>query len=94
MSINKMQLVELVAKEADTSKAEAKRVLDALIGIVENALAQGDKVSITGFGAFEVRTRSARKGRNPQTGEEIEIAGGNYPAFRPSRVLKEKVQGA
>lgn len=89
--MNKTTLIEGVSKEAELSKKDAGRAVDAAFGQIINSLANGDSVQIIGFGTFEVRERSARKGRNPQTGEEIEIAGGKSPAFKPGKFLKDAV---
>lgn len=66
--------------------------MDAVFEAIAEALKEGDKVQLVGFGNFEVRERSARKGRNPQTGEEIEIAASKVPAFKPGKALKEGIQ--
>jgi len=89
--MNKSQLIDKMAESADISKANAGRALDAFIGTVTDALKDGDKVSLVGFGTFEVRQRSARTGRNPQTGAEIKIAAANVPAFKAGKALKDSV---
>ncbi|MDH5229635.1 MAG: HU family DNA-binding protein [Gammaproteobacteria bacterium] len=89
--MNKAELVETVAEEADISKAAASRALDAILGAMTKALQQGDQVSLVGFGTFAVKERSARKGRNPRTGEEISIAAAKVPGFKPGKALKDAV---
>jgi len=71
--VNKSQLIDKIAADADISKAAAGRVLDAFMGSVSDALKDGDEVALVGFGTFSVRDRAARTGRNPQTGKEITI---------------------
>jgi DNA-binding protein HU-beta len=87
--VNKTQLVEQIAENADLSKASAGRALDALIEAVSGALQSGDQVALVGFGTFSVRTRAARTGRNPKTGEEIQIAEAKVPAFKAGKALKD-----
>ncbi|MGX9418237.1 HU family DNA-binding protein [Vibrio sp. RC27] len=87
--MNKTQLVEQIAENADLSKASAGRALDALIDAVGGALESGDQVALVGFGTFSVRTRAARTGRNPKTGDEIQIAEAKVPAFKAGKALKE-----
>ncbi len=89
--MNKAELVGKVAENADITKKDAEKVINALFGTVEEALADGDKVQLVGFGTFEVRQRAARTGRNPKTGEEIKIAATKVPAFKPGKALKEAV---
>jgi DNA-binding protein HU-beta len=90
-TLNKTDLVNKVAEKASLSKKEAERAVSALVETIEEALTEGEKVSLVGFGTFEVRTRAARRGRNPQTGEEIEIAPSRVPAFKAGKALKESV---
>ncbi|RJX69989.1 HU family DNA-binding protein [Vibrio sinensis] len=87
--MNKTQLVEHIAENADLSKASAGRALDALIEAVSGTLQAGDQVALVGFGTFSVRTRAARTGRNPKTGEEIQIAEAKVPAFKAGKALKD-----
>lgn len=89
ITVNKTQLVEKIADSADLSKASAGRALDAVIESVSEALQTGDQVALVGFGTFSVRTRAARTGRNPKTGEEIQIAEAKVPAFKAGKALKE-----
>lgn len=80
-----------VADKASITKKDAERAVTALVETIEEALRQGDKVSLMGFGTFEVRTRAARRGRNPQTGQEIEIGPSKVPAFKAGKALKESI---
>lgn len=93
LTMNKTELVSAVAESAELSKKDATKAVDAVFEAVQNALSSGDKVQLIGFGNFEVRERAARKGRNPQTGEEIEIAASKVPAFKPGKALKDAVAG-
>ena len=90
--MNKTELIAKVAEATNLSKKDAALAVDAVFNVISDALQNGDKVQIVGFGNFEVRERSARKGRNPQTGEEIEIPAGKIPAFRPGKSLKEGIK--
>lgn len=91
--MNKTELIDKLASATSLSKADAGRAVDALFdvdkGIIADALKTGAKVQITGFGTFETRRRGARTGRNPRTGETIEIPASNSPAFRPGKGLKD-----
>jgi DNA-binding protein HU-beta len=87
--VNKTQLVEKIAESADLSKASAGRALDAFIDAVGDTLQSGDQVALVGFGTFSVRTRAARTGRNPKTGEEIQIAEAKVPSFKAGKALKD-----
>ena len=89
--MNKAEFVDAVADGAELSKADAARAVDAFTGAVSNALKSGDSVALVGFGTFEVRSRSARTGRNPQTGGTIEIPASKAPAFKPGKALKDAV---
>ena len=89
---NKAQLIENVASKTGLTKKDATAAVDAVFGSIQDTLKQGDKVQLIGFGTFEVRERAARKGRNPQTGEEIEIAASKVPAFKPGKALKDAVK--
>lgn len=90
--MNKTELINAVSESTDLSKKDATKAVDALFTTIAEALAKGEKVQIIGFGNFEVRERAARKGRNPQTGEEIEIAASKQPAFKAGKVLKDAVK--
>lgn len=89
---NKAQLIEGVASKTGLTKKDATAAVDAVFGSIQDTLKKGDKVQLIGFGTFEVRERAARKGRNPQTGEEIEIAASKVPAFKPGKALKDAVK--
>ena len=89
--MNKMELVAKVADAANLSKKDAEVAVKAVTDALACALAKGDKVQLVGFGTFEVRTRAARTGRNPQTGKEIKIAAAKVPAFKAGKALKDKV---
>jgi len=89
--MNKAELVDAVAEEADLSKAAAARAVDALVGAVTRALKSGDPVTLVGFGTFAVRERPARSGRNPRTGETIEISASSMPVFKAGKALKDAV---
>ncbi|WP_448511143.1 nucleoid-associated protein HU-beta [Photorhabdus sp. MH8.4] len=91
--MNKSQLIDKIAADSNISKAAAGRVVDAFISSVTGALKDGDDVALVGFGTFAIRERSARTGRNPQTGEELKIAAAKVPAFRPGKGLKDAVNG-
>lgn len=90
--MNKTELVTRVAQTTELTKKDATKAVDAILDAIADALKEGDKVSLIGFGNFEVRERAARKGRNPQTGEEIEIAASKMPAFKPGKELKDSVK--
>jgi len=90
--MNKTELVKAVSSQAELSQKDAANVVDAVFDTISNTLAKEEKIQLIGFGTFEVRERSARKGRNPQTGEEIEIAASKVPAFKPGKELKEAVK--
>lgn len=89
--MNKAELVGSVAEKAEVTKKDAERVITAVFDVVEEVLAKGEKVQLVGFGTFEVRDRAARTGRNPQTGEEIEIAATRVPAFRAGKSLRDSI---
>jgi len=87
--MNKGQLVDKIAEGADITKASAGRALDSLISAVSTELAADGDVALVGFGTFKVSARAARKGRNPQTGAEIQIAASNVPSFKAGKALKD-----
>ncbi len=89
--MNKSQLIDKIAAGADISKAAAGRALDSMIDAVTDALKKDDQVALVGFGTFSVRERSARTGRNPQTGETIQIAASKVPSFKAGKALKDAV---
>ena len=89
--MNKSELIDRIADEADISKASAGRALDAALDAITDSLKQSDPVALVGFGTFTVRDRAARTGRNPQTGAAIQIAAARVPAFKPGKALKDAV---
>ena len=89
--MNKGELIEAVADAADLSRADATRAVDAVIDSVTATLKRGDGVSLVGFGTFSVKRRKARTGRNPRTGEAIQIAASNVPGFKAGKGLKDAV---
>lgn len=89
--MNKTELVNLIADNAELSKADAGRALEALIKVVKKALKSGDTVAIVGFGTFSVRKRAARTGRNPQTGATLKIKASKSPGFKAGKALKDAV---
>jgi len=89
--VNKNEMIEHIAKEADVSKAAAGRALDAVIGGVRTTLRKGGSVTLVGFGTFAVGKRAARMGRNPQTGASIKIKAAKVPKFRPGKALKDAI---
>lgn len=89
--MNKNDLIDAIAAEADLSKASAGRALDAAISAITDALSKQETVSLVGFGTFAVKHRAAREGRNPRSGETIQIAASNTPSFKPGKALKDAV---
>lgn len=89
--MNKTQLIEAVAAAADLPKAAANRAVDAMLDAIAGALKSEDQVALVGFGTFEVKKRAARTGRNPKTGETINIAASNVPSFKAGKALKDAV---
>ncbi len=89
--MNKAELIDAVAEAADLSKASATRALDAALDSITSALQGGNQVTLVGFGTFSVRPRAARTGRNPRTGEAIQIKASNNPAFKAGKALKDAV---
>ena len=89
--MNKAELIDAVASSADLSKASATEAVDAVVDTITESLRNGDSVTLVGFGTFEVRARAARTGRNPQTGEEIQIKASKAPAFKAGKALKDAV---
>ena len=90
--MNKAELIATMAETSGVSKKDTEQVLNAFIATVQKTLKQDGKVQIPGFGSFEVRERAARSGRNPLTGEAIEIAAAKVPAFKAGKGLKEAIQ--
>jgi len=89
--VNKSELIEAIAASADIPKAAASRALDAMVETVTDSLKKGDSVSLVGFGTFQVKERAARTGRNPQTGQPIEISAAKVPSFKAGKALKDSV---
>ena len=89
--MNKRDLADVVAYETGTSRSRAMASVNVVFETIAGALREGADVRITGFGAFEVRQRKARTGRNPRTGETVEIPATRSPAFKPSKALKDRV---
>lgn len=90
--MNKAELIDAVAANADLSKAAAGRALDAALAAITKALKKKDTVTLVGFGTFSVRKRSARIGRNPKTGEEIKIRASKVPGFKAGKALKDAIK--
>lgn len=90
--MNRSELVGAVAGKSGLQKKDAEKAVGALFEVIEEALAGGDKVAVAGFGSFEVRDRPARTGRNPQTGEEIQIAATKVPVFKAGKLLRSAVR--
>ncbi|HED16414.1 MAG TPA: HU family DNA-binding protein [Gammaproteobacteria bacterium] len=89
--MNKTELIEAVADAANLSKADAGRAVDGVLDSIMNALKSGDQVTLVGFGTFNVRARAARTGRNPQTGETMQIKASNSPGFKAGKAFKDAV---
>ncbi|CAH7163676.1 HU family DNA-binding protein [Vibrio alginolyticus] len=90
--MNKQQLIEQIAEKSDLTKAQAKLALESTLEAVTDTLKSGDQVQLIGFGTFKVNHRAARTGRNPKTGDEIQIAAANVPAFVAGKALKDAVR--
>ena len=91
--MNKTELIEIVAKEADITKVAAEKALAATVGAITKAVAKGDTVTLVGFGTFSSSKRAARTGRNPQTGKELKIAATTVPKFKAGATFKTAVAG-
>jgi len=89
--MNKAELIEAMADAADISKAAAGRALDGMVDAITDAMKKGDQVSLIGFGTFSLRERAARTGRNPQTGETINIKASKSPGFKAGKAFKDAV---
>ena len=89
--MNKTELSAAVAEKADLSKKDAEAAITAAVEAITGALIEGEKVQLVGFGSFEVKTRAARVGRNPKTGEEIPISEARLPVFKAGKALKDAV---
>ncbi|GAA0352994.1 HU family DNA-binding protein [Bacillus horti] len=90
--MNKTELIAKVAERTELTKKDSTKAVEAVFESISDALQSGDKVQIIGFGNFEIRERAARKGRNPQTGAEIDIAASKVPAFKAGKALKDVVK--
>ena len=91
--MNKSDLIAAIAAKTGSTKKDAEATLNAFVDVVTDSLVKGDKVQLVGFGSFEVRKRAARKGRNPQTKEEIKIPASKAPVFKAGKALKDMVNG-
>jgi len=89
--VNKLELIDSIAQAADISKAAAERALDGTVAAITSSLKQGGMVTLVGFGTFYVGERAARAGRNPRTGETIQIKASRVPKFRAGKALKDAV---
>ena len=89
--MNKAELIAAIAAKTGVTKKSAEESVNAFVGVVTESLSKGDKVQLVGFGSFEVRKRAARKGRNPQTKEEIKIPASKAPVFKAGKALKDLV---
>ena len=90
--MTKVELIAAVTADAGLTKKDAEKAVNSVVNAITEALKQGDKVSLVGFGTFEVRERPERKGRNPQTKQEIVIPASKLPAFKAGKALKDSVQ--
>jgi DNA-binding protein HU-beta len=89
--VNKSEMIDMVAEAADISKAAAGRAVDAVFDGITGSMKKGESVTLVGFGTFSVGHRAARSGRNPRTGETIQIAEANTPKFKAGKALKDAV---
>lgn len=89
--MNKTELIQAVTEKADVSKKEATKIVEATFESITEALQNGEKIQLIGFGTFEVRERAERTGRNPQSGKEIKIPAAKIPAFKAGKALKDAV---
>jgi len=92
LEMNKPELIEKVAEKAGLSKKDSEKAVGVVVEAIEESLARDEKVQLVGFGTFETKTRQAREGRNPATGEKIKIETSKVPAFKPGKALKDKVK--
>jgi DNA-binding protein HU-beta len=90
--MNKSELIDAIAAASELTKADAGKALDGFLDAVKTALSNGESVALVGFGTFSVKERAERKGRNPQSGEEITIPAAKIPAFKAGKTLKDAVQ--
>lgn len=89
--MTKAELIDKVAEDTKVSKAESGRLIESVLENMTSALTNGDSVTLVGFGTFSVSSRAARKGRNPQTGAEIQIAASKVPRFKAGKALKDRI---
>lgn len=89
--MNKSELIDAAARSTGLSKGDVSKALDSILDSISGAVQQGDRVSLSGFGTFERRDRAARTGRNPQTGETLQVAASKAPAFKPAKAFKDAV---
>jgi DNA-binding protein HU-beta len=89
--VNKAELIDVIAVNADLSKADATRAIESVLETIVTQLKAGDTVNLVGFGSFAVKARAARTGRNPQTGAAINIAASKVPVFKPGKALKDSI---
>ena len=89
--MNKSEFIDAIAAESGLTKADAGKALDGMVDAITNALKKGDTVTLVGFGTFEKRHRKARVGRNPRTGEALQIKASNVPSFKAGKALKDAV---
>ncbi len=89
--MNKSDLIEAVANQADISQSSATRALDALVAAITSGLKRGESVTLSGFGTFNVKERPARVGRNPRSGEPIQIAASRAIVFKPGKAIKDGI---
>ena len=90
--MNKAELIAAVAEKSELTKKDAEKAVNAIVSVITDALSRNEKVQLVGFGTFEVRNRAERKGRNPQTREEIIIPASKAPVFKAGKALKDAVQ--
>jgi DNA-binding protein HU-beta len=89
--MNKSELIDAAAASTGLPKSDVTKTLDSILGNISDAVQKGDRVSLSGFGTFERRERSARTGRNPQTGETLQVAASKAPAFKPAKAFRDAV---
>lgn len=87
--MNKAQLIEIVAEKTKSTKSQSEQILDATLKTIQEALKKGDEVKLVGFGTFSKTTRKSRQGRNPKTGETVQIPSAHIPRFKPGKDLKD-----
>jgi len=91
--MSKTELIQQVAEKSDLTKKQAAAAVENVFAVIADAMAAGERVSLVGFGTFETKKREARTGRNPRTGEVVEIAASTAPVFKAGKALKDKVNG-